>query len=464
LTRSIVNLLVGSGCFSPRRPRRTRGSTSRRAGWRPSVLDDKTVVYLDRTGSGNETAAHLKADGRLTIMFCAFEGPPNILRLYGRGEVLRRGSAAYDELLTSAFAGEEPIGARQMIRLHIDLVKTSCGYGMPVYAYRGNALRSTIGRAPRARRALRPTVARRTWSALTACRPDGSTKPEVGHPKSSFSGGRWPSARVIVVLWLQRTSARRIYGPCAIADHVGLSASHFQHVFKRWAGLTPKAFLQAITIERARELLRDSASVLDTAYDVGLSGPSRLHDLFVAHEALTPGDYRRDDLILDYGFHPSPFGEAIVVATPRGMTGLGFVDDGNRAAALADMARRWPRARLVEDERLTAPYADRAFDPALWRPDAPLRVVLIGTDFELRVWETLLRVPMGRATTYSDIACKIGKPTAARAVGAAVGKNPISFVVPCHRVLGRSGALTGYHWGLARKQAIIGWEAGRTAA
>jgi AraC family transcriptional regulator of adaptative response/methylated-DNA-[protein]-cysteine methyltransferase len=251
----------------------------------------------------------------------------------------------------------------------------------------------------------------------------------------------------------------------AIAAHVGVSASHLHHIFRRWAGLTPKAFLQAVTLDHARELLRGSASVLDTALEVGLSGPGRLHDLFVTHEAMSPGEWKSggEGLTLSYGFHPSPFGEAIVVAAPRGLAGLGFVDDCDRAAALADMRRRWPRATFVQDHGVTAALAARAFDPSTWRQETPLRVVLIGTDFEVRVWETLLRIPLGRATTYSDIASHLGKPKAARAVGGAVGRNPVSFVVPCHRVLGRSGALTGYHWGVTRKQAILGWEAGKTA-
>jgi AraC family transcriptional regulator of adaptative response/methylated-DNA-[protein]-cysteine methyltransferase len=250
-----------------------------------------------------------------------------------------------------------------------------------------------------------------------------------------------------------------------IAAHVGLSTTHVHHLFRRWCGLSPKAFLQAITLDNAKALLADSASVLDTTYELGLSGPARLHDLFVTHEAMTPGDYKAGGagLTLRVGYHPSPFGEAILVATERGLAGLGFVDGGDRAAALADMQRRWPKAAYVEDEAATAPLARRIFDPLSWRAEQPLRVVLIGTDFEVRVWQTLLRVPLGRATTYSDIASRIGKPSASRAVGAAVGKNPISFVVPCHRVLGRSGALTGYHWGLTRKQAMLGWEQGRLA-
>ena len=251
-----------------------------------------------------------------------------------------------------------------------------------------------------------------------------------------------------------------------IAAHVGLSPTHVHHLFRRWCGLTPKDFLAAITLNNARALLADSASVLETSYEVGLSGPGRLHDLFVVHEAMTPGEYKAGGSGLEmlYGFHPSPFGEAIVVATERGVAGLGFVDDGNREHALADMRRRWPRAIYREDGAGTAAYARRVFEPTLWRDDTPLRVVLIGTDFEIRVWQTLLRIPLGRAATYSGIASHIGRPTAARAVGAAVGKNPISFVVPCHRVLGRSGQLTGYHWGLTRKQAMLGWERGRVAS
>jgi AraC family transcriptional regulator, regulatory protein of adaptative response / methylated-DNA-[protein]-cysteine methyltransferase len=251
-----------------------------------------------------------------------------------------------------------------------------------------------------------------------------------------------------------------------IAAHVGLSTTHVHHLFRRWCGLTPKAFLQALTLDSAKALLADAASVLDAAYEVGLSGPGRLHDLFVTHEAMTPGDYKSGGagLVMRFGFHPSPFGEAILVASERGLAGLGFVDGGDRAAALADMRRRWPRAEYVEDSATTAPLARRIFDPKTWAADRPLRVVLIGTDFEVRVWQTLLRIPLGKATTYSDIACRLGKASASRAVGAAVGKNPISFVVPCHRVLGRSGALTGYHWGLTRKQAILGWEAGKLSA
>jgi AraC family transcriptional regulator of adaptative response/methylated-DNA-[protein]-cysteine methyltransferase len=250
-----------------------------------------------------------------------------------------------------------------------------------------------------------------------------------------------------------------------IATAIGSTATDLHHLFRRWAGLTPKAFLQALTLDRARQLLRDSASVLDATYEVGLSGPGRLHDLFVTHEAMSPGEWKAggEGLTIAYGFHPSPFGLALVMATPRGLAGLAFADPGEEKAALADMRGRWPKAAYVEDTARTAALARRIFDRAMWRPDQPLRVVLIGTDWEVRVWETLLRIPLGRATTYSDIAGRLRAPKASRAVGAAVGKNPISFVVPCHRVLGKSGAITGYHWGLTRKRAMLGWEAGAAA-
>jgi AraC family transcriptional regulator of adaptative response/methylated-DNA-[protein]-cysteine methyltransferase len=248
----------------------------------------------------------------------------------------------------------------------------------------------------------------------------------------------------------------------AIAAAAGVTPTELHHLFRRWAGLTPKAFLEALTLDRARGLLRDSASVLDASYEVGLSGPGRLHDLFVSHEAMSPGEWKKggEGLTIRFGFHPSPFGTALVMATDRGLAGIAFADPGEEKAALADMTRRWPKADYVEDRPRTAALAHRVFDPTQWRAEQPLRVVLIGTDWEVRVWEALLKIPLGCATTYSSLAAKVGSIKASRAVGAAVGKNPLSFVVPCHRVIGKAGDLTGYHWGLNRKRAMLGWEAG----
>jgi len=251
-----------------------------------------------------------------------------------------------------------------------------------------------------------------------------------------------------------------------LAEHLGLSPAHAQKLFKRWCGLSPKEFVQAITIDRARELLDGSASVLDAAHEVGLSGGGRLHDLFLTHEAMTPGDYKRrgEGLDMAYGFHACPFGEALVLSTNRGVAGLAFVNEDkgeSRAEALADMTRRWPKAEFREAPAETAPHARQIFEPEAWSRERPVRLVLIGTDFELRVWECLMRIPMGRAVTYGDIARHLGQPTASRAVGTAVGRNPISFVVPCHRVLRGDGQLGGYHWGITRKRALIGWETGR---
>jgi AraC family transcriptional regulator of adaptative response/methylated-DNA-[protein]-cysteine methyltransferase len=251
----------------------------------------------------------------------------------------------------------------------------------------------------------------------------------------------------------------------AIAEAAGVTPTELHHLFRRWAGLTPKAFLQALTLDGARNLLRDSASVLDATYEVGLSGPGRLHDLFVTHEAMSPGEWKSggEGLTIAYGFHPSPFGRALVMVTERGLAGLAFADPGEEQAMLADMKSRWTKASYVENTARTAPVAQRIFDPSQWKPQQPLRVVLIGTDWEVRVWDALLQIPMGRLATYSGIAKKICTPAAARAVGAAVGKNPVSFVVPCHRVVGKSGDLTGYHWGITRKRAMLGWEAGQVS-
>ena len=251
-----------------------------------------------------------------------------------------------------------------------------------------------------------------------------------------------------------------------LARAVGETPTGLQKLFTRWAGLSPKAFLQAVTLDHARRLLDEGLPLLETALEIGMSGPARLHDLFVTHEAMSPGTYksRGEGLTIRYGYHVSPFGIALVMVTDRGLAGLSFNDPGDEKAAFADMAGRWPNAAYVEDAAATLPYARRIFDPARWQPDQPLRVVMIGTDFQVRVWEALLSIPLGHARTYSDLAAQIGAPKASRAVGAACGANPISFVVPCHRALARSGALTGYHWGLTRKRAMLGWEAGQAGA
>lgn len=262
------------------------------------------------------------------------------------------------------------------------------------------------------------------------------------------------------------------HGPDALdlpgfARALGLSERQLTDLFRRWCGLSPKSFAQAVALDHAKSLLRDKQSVLDTTYEVGLSSTSRLHDLFVTYEAMPPGQFRAGGAGLDmvWGAAPSPFGMAVVTATDYGMSGLGFADEEiSVQQAFEDLANRWPNARFTRDDARIAPMVADAFDPARWSPDHPVRLVLIGTDFEVKVWETLLKIPVGQATTYQSVANAVGRPKAARAVGAAVGKNPISFVVPCHRVIGTSGALTGYHWGVPRKRAILGWEAGVISA
>ncbi len=251
------------------------------------------------------------------------------------------------------------------------------------------------------------------------------------------------------------------------ASAMGFTERQLTDLFRRWCGLSPKSFAQAVALDHAKSLLRNQQSVLDTTYEIGLSSTSRLHDLFVTYEAMPPGVFRSGGAGLDmsWGTAPSPFGTAVVTATEYGLSGIGFADgDTSVESAFADLANRWPNARFTRDDARIAPLVAQAFDPGQWSADRPVRVVLIGTDFEVKVWETLLKIPVGAATTYQSVANHIGKPTASRAVGAAVGKNPISFVVPCHRVVGSTGALTGYHWGVPRKRAILGWEAGVISA
>ncbi len=245
-----------------------------------------------------------------------------------------------------------------------------------------------------------------------------------------------------------------------VADSLNLSEFHFQRIFTRWVGVSPKRFLQYLTRERAKALLAKSHSLLDVALETGLSGPGRLHDLFVATEAVTPGEYksRGQDLTITYGFHTSPFGECLLACTPRGLSNLIFVQSGNRAAALQILRQAWPLATLDEDPQVTAGFVDQIFDPSQAAGDHPLKLHLQGTNFQIKVWEALLSIPPGSLVSYEDLAVYIGMPKAVRAVANAVGKNPIPVLIPCHRVIRKIGAIGGYRYGSARKQALLGSE------
>ena len=267
-----------------------------------------------------------------------------------------------------------------------------------------------------------------------------------------------------------------------IAAGANLSPFHFQRLFTRWAGISPKRFLQALTLSHAKQVLSASRSVLDAAYEAGLSGPSRLHDVFVTYEAMTPGEFKRGaaGLSIDHGLHPTPFGRCLIAATERGICALQFVGDGEEPAALDALAARWPGAALRREDRRTGDLARRAFAPAAPQSvaqrgepagrqrgepaGAPPRLWLRGTPFQLKVWEALLSVPEGALTSYREIARRVGSPGAARAVGRAVAENPVAYLIPCHRVIRNTGAVGEYRWGAARKRAILAWEAGRARA
>ncbi len=243
-----------------------------------------------------------------------------------------------------------------------------------------------------------------------------------------------------------------------VAAHVGLSEHHLQRLFKRWAGVSPKRFVQFLTASYAESLMAESSSLLEVSWEAGLSGPGRLHDLFVGVHGVTPGQWRSEGqgVTIRYGVHETPFGRCWLAMTDLGVCELQFLKD-DEGFDIEGLRSRWSGAHLVEDGPATGATVDRIF--AGGRGEGPLWMHLKGTNFQLKVWEALLRVPSGGVVSYADVAEAIGQPSASRAVGAAVGSNPVAVLVPCHRVLRRSGAISGYRWGAARKRALLGWEA-----
>lgn len=249
-----------------------------------------------------------------------------------------------------------------------------------------------------------------------------------------------------------------------IAKHVHLSEYHFQRLFSRWVGISPKRFLQYLTKEYAKELLQESQSVLDVTYETGLSSPGRLHDLFINCEAVTPGEFksRGEKVLIEYGFHPTPFGECLLSVTERGICGLAFINNNDRQKEVAALKRRWQNARFSENPEKTGQLIAYIFNSFPQKPPVPFYLFLKGTNFQIKVWEALLKIPYAQVVSYEDIAAKIGKPKAVRAVANAVANNPVPFLIPCHRVIRKLGDFGGYQGGTARKKAILGWEAAKS--
>ena len=255
-----------------------------------------------------------------------------------------------------------------------------------------------------------------------------------------------------------------------IAESVHLSEFHFQRLFSRWTGISPKKFLEFLTLDYAKKLLEESKSVLDTTYESGLSSPGRLHDLFVNVEAMTPGEYKLKGagLKISCGIHPTPFGECLLAATERGICGLSFIENENPKKALQYLRANWPNAPIAENRKATAPYIEKIFGnsnqngtPSCGERSRTVKLFLKGTNFQLKVWEALLKIPPGCVVAYEDVAARIGKPTAPRAVGTAVANNYVAYLIPCHRVIQKIGAFGNYRWGAPRKKAMLVWEAGR---
>ncbi|MFM5460340.1 bifunctional transcriptional activator/DNA repair enzyme AdaA [Aeromonas veronii] len=247
-----------------------------------------------------------------------------------------------------------------------------------------------------------------------------------------------------------------------IAAHVHLSPFHFQRLFSRWAGVTPKRYLQVLTLERAKALLQESRPLLEVADTLGLSSGSRLYDHFVQLEAVTPGEYKQRGagLVIDHGVHDTPFGQAFVALTPRGVCNFSFLDEKAPEAPLAALAQHWPAATLQEAPSRTQNVINTMFD-GNQTPDRPISLHVSGTNFQISVWRALLQIPPAKVVSYAQVASAVGNPKAARAVGLAVGANPVALMIPCHRVIQQNGKLGGYHWGETRKQAIHAWEAAR---